>query len=207
VSADLAALAERLVEAGRAAGADAADAVAVAGDSLSIEVRNGALEHAERAEGVDLGLRVLVGRRQACVSASDTRPETIAAMAERAVAMAREAPEDPYCGLADPAMLARDWDVAVLDLVDPEPMPGPEALQAAALAAEAAALAVPGVTRSDSAGASWSIGRFHLAASNGFSGGFGRTGHSVQAVAICGEGLAMERDYAFESRVHRGDLP
>ena len=147
MSADLAALAERLVEAGRAAGADAADAVAVAGDSLSIEVRGGALEHAERSEGVDLGLRVLVGRRQACVSASDTRPETIAAMAERAVAMAREAPEDPYCGLADPAMLARDWDVAALDLVDPEPMPGPEALQAAALAAEAAALAVPGVTR------------------------------------------------------------
>ena len=189
MSADLAALAERLVEAGRAAGADAADAVAVAGDSLSIEVRNGALEQAERAEGVDLGLRVLVGRRQACVSASDTRPETIAAMAERAVAMAREAPEDPYCGLADPAMLARDWDVAALDLVDPEPMPGPEALQAAALAAEAAALAVPGVTRMDAAGAGWSSGRFHLAASNGFSGGFGRTGHSVQAVAICGEGL------------------
>ena len=207
MSADLAALAERLVEAGRAAGADAADAVAVGGDSLSIEVRGGALEHAERAEGVDLGLRVLVGRRQACVSASDTRPETIAAMAERAVAMAREAPEDPYCGLADPAMLARDWDVAALDLVDPEPMPGPETLQAAALAAEAAALAVPGVTRMDSAGAGWSSGRFHLAASNGFSGGFGRTGHSVQAVAICGEGLGMERDHAFEGRVHRGDLP
>ena len=207
MSADLAALAERLVEAGRAAGADAADAVAVAGDSLSIEVRGGALEHAERSEGVDLGLRVLVGRRQACVSASDTRPETIAAMAERAVAMAREAPEDPFCGLADPAMLARDWDVAALDLVDPEPMPGPEALQAAALAAEAAALAVPGVTRMDAAGAGWSSGRFHLAASNGFSGGYGRTGHSVQAVAICGEGLGMERDYAFEGRAHRADLP
>jgi len=207
VSADLAAFAERLVEAGRAAGADAADAVAVAGDSLSIEVRNGALEQAERAEGIDLGLRVLVGRRQACVSASDTRPETIAAMAERAVAMAREAPEDPFCGLADPAMLARGWDIAAFDLVDPEPLPGPEALQAAALAAEAAALAVPGVTRMDGAGAGWSSGRFHLAASNGFSGGYARTGHSVQAVAICGEGLGMERDYAFEGRTHRADLP
>jgi PmbA protein len=204
---DLAALAERLVEVGRAAGADAADAVAVAGDSLSIEVRNGALEQAERAEGVDIGLRVLVGRRQACVSASDTRPETIAAMAERAVAMAREAPEDPFCGLAEPAMLARDWDAAALDLVDPEPMPGPDELKATALAAEAAALAVPGVTRMDAAGASWSAGRFHLAASNGFSGGHARTGHSVQAVAICGEGTAMERDHAYETRIHRADLP
>ena len=207
MSADLAALAERLLAAGRAAGADAADAVAVSGNSLSIEVRNGALEHAERAEGVDLGLRVLVGRRQACVSASDTRPETIAAMAERAVAMAREAPEDPFCGLADPAMLARDRDAAPLDLVDPEPLPEPDALKAVALAAEAAALAVPGVTRMDAAGAGWSAGRFHLAASNGFSGGYARTGHSVQAVAICGEGTAMERDYAFEGRAHRADLP
>jgi PmbA protein len=207
VSADLAALAERLVAAGRAAGADAADAIAVAGDSLSIEVRNGALEQAERSEGVDLGLRVLLGHRQACVSASDTRPETIAAMAERAVAMAREAPEDPYCGLADPAMLAQDRDAAALDLVDAEQMPGPEALKTAALEAEAAALAVPGVTRMDGAGASWSAGRFHLAASNGFSGGYARTGHAVQAVAICGEGTAMERDYAFESRTHRADLP
>ena len=86
-------------------------------------------------------------------------------------------------------------------------MPGPDALKAAALAAEAAALAVPGVTRMDAAGAGWSAGRFHLAASNGFSGGYGRTGHSVQAVAICGEGTAMERDYAFESRAHRADLP
>ena len=207
MSADLAALAERLVEAGRAAGADAADALAVSGDSLSIEVRNGTLEHAERAEGVDLGLRVLVGRRQACVSASDIRPETVLAMAERAVAMAREAPEDPYCGLAEPSMLARDWDIAALDLVDPERLPGPDELKAAALAAEAAALAVPGVTRMDAAGASWSSGRFHLAATNGFSGGYGRTGHSIQAVAICGEGTAMERDYAAESRMHRADLP
>ena len=100
MAADLEALTARLLDAAKAAGAEAADAIAVAGDSLSIEVRNGALEQAERAEGIDLGLRVLIGRRQACVSSSDIRAETIAAMAERAVAMAREAPEDPWCGLA-----------------------------------------------------------------------------------------------------------
>jgi PmbA protein len=204
---DLEALAGRLLEAAKAAGAEAADAIAVAGDSLSVEVRGGALEHAERAEGIDIGLRVLIGRRQACVSSSDVREATIAAMAERAVAMAREAPEDPWCGLADPGELARRWDLAALDLVDPEPMPTPEALQAVALAAEAAALAVPGVSKMDGTGASWSSGRVHLAASNGFSGGYARTGHSVQAVAICGEGAAMERDWAHEGRSHRADLP
>jgi PmbA protein len=204
---DLEALAGRLLDAAKAAGAEAADAIAVAGDSLSVEVRGGALEHAERAEGIDIGLRVLIGRRQACVSSSDVREATISAMAERAVAMAREAPEDPWCGLADPGELARDWDLAALDMVDPEPMPTPEALQATALAAEAAALAVPGVSKMDGTGAAWSAGRVHLAASNGFSGGYARTGHSVQAVAICGDGTAMERDYAYEGRSHRADLP
>jgi PmbA protein len=207
VAADLEALAARLIDAAKAVGAEAADAIAVAGDSLSIEVRNGALEQAERSEGIDLGVRVLIGRRQACVSSSDIREETIAAMAERAVAMAREAPEDPWCGLAAPEELARGWDLAALELEDPAPMPSAGELQEAALAAEAAALAVPGVSKMDAAGAGWSSGRIHLAASNGFSGGYARTGHSLQAVAICGEGTAMERDYAFESRVHLAELP
>jgi PmbA protein len=204
---DLEGLTARLLDAARAAGAEAADAIAVAGDSLSIEVRGGALEQAERAEGVDIGLRVLIGRRQACVSSSDVRPDTIAAMAERAVAMAREAPEDPWCGLADPAQLARDWDLAALDLADPAAAPSPAELEAAARRAEAAALAVPGVSKMDVAGAGWQASAVHLAASNGFSGGYARTGLAIQAVAISGEGLGMERDYAFESRSHVADLP
>jgi PmbA protein len=204
---DLEGLTARLLDAAKAAGADAADAVAVAGDSLSIEVRMGALEQAERSEGVDLGLRVLLGHRQACVSSSDIRDETIAAMAERAVAMAREAPEDPWCGLAEPGQLATDRDIEALELVDPEPMPSPETLQAAALEAEAAAMAVTGVSRMDGTGASWSSVRSHLAASNGFSAGSAHTGHGIQAVAISGEGTGMERDYAFESRLWYADLP
>lgn len=204
---ELGTLTEQLLAAARAAGADAADALAVSGESLGIEVRNGALEHAERAEGVDIGLRVLIGRRQACVSSSDTRPDTLVAMAERAVAMAREAPEDPWCGLAAPEDLATAWDAGALDLEDPTPLPSPADLETAARAAEAAAMAVPGVTLMEAAGASWSRSRVHLAATNGFSGGYGRTSHALQAVAITGEGTGMERDYAFESRTHHADLP
>jgi PmbA protein len=128
-------------------------------------------------------------------------------MAERAVAMAREAPEDPWCGLADPEQLAQGWDVAALDLCDPAPAPAPADLEAAARRAEAAALAVPGVSKMDAAGAGWQSSALHLAASNGFSGGYARSSCGVQAVAICGEGLGMERDYAFESRVYAADLP
>nr|MDJ0627955.1 DNA gyrase modulator [Rhodobacter sp.] len=138
-------LTARLLDAARAAGADAADALAVDGMSLSTDVRDGGLEQAERAEGTEIGLRVLIGQRQASVSASDTSGSTIATMAERAVAMAREAPDDPFIGLADPTQLATDWDLAALDLADPAPEPTPAALEEAAHAAEAAALAVSGV--------------------------------------------------------------
>ncbi len=205
---DLEALAGALLDAAARAGADAADALVVEGTSLSIDVRNGTLERAERAEGIDLGLRVLMGRRQACVSASDSRPETLAEMAGRAVAMAREAPEDPHAGLAEPGALAPAGarDAGALHLADPAPEPGPAELEEAARRAEAAALAVPGVSRMDGAGAGYSARRLHLAASNGFSGGYARTGSGLSAVAISGEGIAMERDYDGDYRTHRADL-
>jgi PmbA protein len=207
MAADLAALTDQLLAAARRAGAEAADALAVDGTSISIDVLKGRLEHAERAEGVDIGLRVLIGTRQAVVSSSDTKPGTITEMAERAVAMAREAPEDPTTGLADPDELARDWDVAALDLADTSPEPAPADLQEFAARAEAAALAVPGISKMDTASAAYGRRRLHLAATNGFSGGYSRTDWSLSAVAITGEGTKMERDWFGESRIHGTDLP
>jgi len=196
-----------LLDAARKAGAEAADAIAVDGTSLSIDVLKGKLEQAERSEGVEIGLRVLIGKRQACVSASDTRAETMAEMAERAVAMAREAPEDPCIGLADPAQLARDWDAAALQLDDPATEPSPAELQDFAARAEAAALAVPGVSQVQSATAAYGRRALHLAASNGFAGGYARSDNVISCVAITGEGTAMERDYNSELRIFAADLP
>ena len=105
----LSTLAQRLVEAAKRAGADAADAVAVRGVSQGVEVRDGRVEESERSEGDDVGLRVLVGQRQAVVSTNDVSGDGIAKLAERAVAMARVAPDDKYVGLADPALLAKDF--------------------------------------------------------------------------------------------------
>src|SRR5712692_7736782 len=136
-------LAEHLVAAARRAGADAADAVAVRSMSLAVEVREGAVEESERAEGDDVGLRVFVGRRQAVVSTNDLNGD-VSQLAERAVAMARAAPEDPYAGLADPAQLARE--IADLDLLDPD-LPSVAVLERRAKDAEAAALAVKGVSK------------------------------------------------------------
>ncbi len=195
-----------LLRAAKDAGADAADAMAVQGTSVSIDVREGKLEQAERSEGIDIGLRVMIGQRQANVSASDTRPETFVEMAQRAVAMAREAPEDPNIGLANADALAKNWDVAALELADPAPEPNPTELQDDALRAEAAALAVSGVTQVQSSTAAYAARQIHLAASNGFSGGYGRTDRAISCVAIVGTGTGMERDYDGDMRLFQTDL-
>ncbi|WYK03487.1 TldD/PmbA family protein [Cereibacter sphaeroides f. sp. denitrificans] len=199
-------LTDRLLQVARSAGAEAADAIAVRGTSLSIDIRARALEQAERAESVEVGLRVLLGGRQACVSASDISEATLSAMAERAVAMAREAPDDPCAGLADPAEIARGWDLAALELVDPSDEPSPAALEEDARAAEAAALETAGIFQVEAGGA-WSRREMHLAASNGFSGGYARSSRSISAVAFTGSGTQMERDWAAETRIFGADLP
>ena len=203
---DLSKLTEALLDQARKAGATAADALAVAGNSQSIDIRLGKLEQAERSEGVEMGLRVLLGGRQACVSASDISPATMARLAERAVAMAREAPEDPTVGLADPSQIARNWDLTAFDLADPSEEPTPQMLEATARAVEAAALAHQGITQVE-ASAAWSGRAMHLATSNGFAGGYTRTSHSLSAVAFTGSGTNMERDWAGEGRIYASDMP
>ncbi|MEL7027466.1 MAG: TldD/PmbA family protein, partial [Pseudomonadota bacterium] len=203
---NLADLTSALLEAAKTAGADNADAIAIDGTSLSIDVLDGALEHAERAEGVEVGLRVLVGQRQACVAASDTRLDTLREMADRAVAMAKEAPEDPTLGLAAPEDLSPRIDASDLDLFDPSDEPAPSALEEDALRGEAAAKAITGVSKVQSASAAYGRRRIHLSASNGFSGGYNRTDRSRSVVAITGDGTEMERDWYADTRVYGSDL-
>ncbi|MBN9583027.1 MAG: TldD/PmbA family protein [Afipia sp.] len=199
----LAALAHRLVEAAKRAGADAADAVAVRGVSQGVEVREGKVEESERSEGDDVGLRVFVGKRQAVISTNDLRGDNVAALAERAVAMAKVAPDDAYVGLADPALLAKQFPD--LDLLDPQP-PSVTELERRAREAEAAALAVKGVSKSGGASASAGIGGMVLVTSTGFEGAYLRSGQGISVTAIAGEGTAMERDYDFTSAIHAADL-
>nr|WP_239479980.1 TldD/PmbA family protein [Actibacterium sp. 188UL27-1] len=198
---------DALLTAARKAGADTADAIAVQNRAVSIDVRLGKLEQAERSEGTDIGLRVILGKRQACVASSLLTADTIAEMAERAVAMAREAPEDPGVGLADPAQLATNLDTAPLDMIDPAPEPDPAELEAAARTAEAAALAVAGISQVESSGAQFAGRRVHLATTTGFSAGYARTDNGIFTAAITGEGTEMEVDYHSEVRTYRADLP
>ena len=195
-------LAERLVAAAARAGADAADAVAVRSMSVSVEVRNAEVESSERAEGDDVGLRVLIGRRQAVVSSNDIK-EDVDRLAQRAVAMAKVAPEDRFAGLADAALLARD--IPDLDLLDPD-LPEVAALEERAKRAEAAGLAVKGVTKSEGASASAGVGGMVLVTSSGFRGAYLSSRQGLSMSAIAGSGTAMERDYDFSSALHGSDL-
>jgi PmbA protein len=195
--------AERLVKAALAAGADAADAVALRTMSLGIEVRDGLVEESESSEGDDIGLRVLVGRRQAMVSTNDVSDSSAAAPAERAVAMARAIPEDKFAGLADRDLLAHDFPD--LDLIDPK-LPMVAELEAQARAAEEAALAVKGVSKSGGASASAGIGGMVLVTSHGFRGAYIGSNHGLSVTAIAGDGTGMERDYDYSSTRHATDL-
>ena len=173
------------------------------GVSQGVEVREGRVEESERSEGDDVGLRVLVGQRQAVVSTNDVSGDGVAKLAERAVAMARVAPDDKYVGLADPSLLAREF--ADLDLLDRE-VPSTSELERRACEAEAAGLAVKGVTKSGGASASSGIGGMVLVTSTGFHGSYLRSSHGISMTAISGEGTGMERDYDFTSAPHASDL-
>jgi len=190
-----------LVEAARKAGADAADAVAVRGRSSGVSVRLGKVEKTESSESDDVSLRVFVGRKVASVSA--TAASEPQALAERAVAMARVAPDDPFQGLADPSLLVRE--VRDLDLFDATVMSA-EQMRHDALAAEEAALAVKGVTNSSGASAGAGLGGLVLATSAGFLGQYVASRFSRSVSVIAGEGTGMERDYEFSSRLHAADL-
>ena len=193
-----------LVSAARRAGADAADVLYAGDGSTQVQVRLGALEDVQRSEGEEIGLRVFVGRRSASVSSSDMSSAAMAILVERAVAMAKQAPEDAYAGLAPEDRLMRG-DVPMLDLDDGAD-PEPAALKARALAAEDAARAVPGVTNSEGGGASAGRTVIALATSGGFAGGYAVSGHGASASVIAGEGAGMERDGAYHSVRHLDDL-
>jgi PmbA protein len=194
--------AQRLVKAAKAAGADAADAVAVRNLSLSVEVREGAVEESESAEGDDLGLRVLVGKRQAMVSSNDLGGD-VSELAQRAVAMARVAPDDKFAGLAAENELAREFPD--LDLID-RALPSVGDLEKLARAAEEAALSVSGVSKSGGASASAGIGGMVLVTSHGFRGAYLGSSHGLSVTAIAGEGTGMERDYDYSYVRHAADL-
>ena len=197
-------IAQSLVERGMRAGATAADALYVGERSSGVQVRLKNIDNVSRSEGEEIGLRLFVGQRSATVASSDLSDEALGILVERCLAMAKEAPEDAYAGLA-PSELLQRGDPPFLDSDDGRE-PDPAELRARALATEDAALAVPGVTNSSGASASASASTIALATSSGFSGAYRTSGHGCSASVIAGEGATMQRDHAWHSARHLEDL-
>ena len=193
-----------LIELARRSGADTADAVYVGERSQGVNIRLGALEDVHRSEGEQIGLRVFRGRKSASVASSDLSKDALESLVERVLAMAAEAPEDPYAGLAPEELLFRG-EAADLDLDDGGD-PDPARLRERALAAEDAARAVKGITNSNGGSASASASTFAVATSHGFTGATRATGYSCSASVVAGEGASMQRDYAWHSARHQSDL-
>lgn len=192
-----------LIEYSRQAGAEKVDTLLVRKHSLSASVRLGAREDIDASEGADLGLRVFIGARQAIVATSDLNRESLKQSAERAIAMAKVTPEDPYACLADKDRLyttGPDYD-----LHDDRDVSANE-LVATALEAEDAARAVEGVSNSEGGGAQWSRAQISLATSHGFAASKSGTSGSISTSVLAGQGTAMERDYDYTTARHWADL-
>ena len=198
-------IAQSLVERGMAAGATAADAMYGGDRSSGVEMRFGELDAVTRSENEEVGLRLFVGQRSATVASSDLSEEALETLVERCLAMAREAPEDKFAGLAPEELLERGT-LPDVDGFDSGAEPDPAALRARALEAEQAALAVSGVTNSNGSGASASASVVALATSGGFVGAYRSTGHGVSASVVAGEGGGMQRDSDWHSVRHLEDL-
>ena len=196
-------LLEDLIRKAKAAGAESADAVYFDSISLSHAQRLGAPERLEREESQEVGLRAVIGKRQAIVSSTDLGADSLSELVERVVAMARAVPEDPFCGLAEAGELAET--IPDLDILDAEEPPAAVLIERAK-ACEDAARAVAGVTNSEGAEAGWNRTRIALAASNGFAGSYARSSHSVGVSVVAGEGLGMESDYEFSTAVYGAEL-
>jgi PmbA protein len=196
-------LLESLIAKAKRLGAEEADAVVFDSVSSSVSYRLGKLEEVERSESSDLGLRVFIGKRQSAVASNDMSATALDQLAERAVAMARTTPEDPYCGLAPRELLATSFkDLDLEDKVEPSS----SHLVELARSCEGAAREVKGITNSEGAGAGWGRGAVALVTSGGFAGRYASTNISVSVSVIAGEGTSMERDYDFSSARHTADL-
>jgi PmbA protein len=184
-------------------GADAADAVHIESQSLSVAQRLGNAEKLERSESSDIGLRVFFGKRQAIVSSSDSSSKALEELIDRVISMAKVVPEDPYCGLANKEQLVTD--IIDVDSFDPSE-PTTETLIDWANRAEDAARSIPGITNSEGAEAGWGRATVSVAATNGFSQVYSGSHYSLSASVLAGKGVNMERDYDYTGAVYANDM-
>ena len=185
-------------------GAEQAEALGAHGRSLSIGVRGGELEDIDNSEGKDIGLRVFIGQKQACVSSSDMSGTSLDKLAERAVSMAKLAPDDPYCGLADHDKLATQ--TADLDIYDDTELSAADLLERARRL-DGSVSGHKNIMQAEGASANMTKGASFFLTSHGFARGWRSSQHGLSVAAFASNGTSMERDYEYKSTRWFCELP
>ena len=193
-------VAQRALTRARAAGADAADAVLVEGDSLEARVRGDDIDFVKQAHERKLGIRALVrgrgGMRTAITSTSDFSAAAVDRLAEETVALARQTAEDAVAGLPQEGF-ADDWRGLDLGLAPPEDRDvSVEArIQDARRAERAARERDPRIQNSEGSQVGSESHHVVYANSLGFVGEYDGTSHSLFAEPIARANGSMQRDY------------
>ena len=194
---------DQMLDAAQKAGADGADVSFIRGHGLDVQVRLGKVESAERSEDYQVGMRVFVGQRSASVSTGQLDADNITELAQRAVSMAKIAPEDPFARLANAEEQARG--LPEIELFDDTSI-STEALSEMALTCEAAALDTHGISNSDGASASTGMNEILIGTSTGFTAAYKRSSFGISAVVLAEHDGQMERDYDYSASVFAEDL-
>lgn len=195
--------AELAIREARRLGADQAEAGASLDSGLELTVRLGEVETLERSRDRGLGVTVYFGKRKGSASTADLSREAVLETVQAACTIARYTAEDPYAGLAEAELMARD--VPDLDLWHPWEFSLEEAIDMAR-ACEAAARDVDRrITNSDGATLSSHAGLRVLANSHGFTGAFRGTSHGLSCTVLAEDG-GMQRDYWYSAARDAADL-
>jgi PmbA protein len=194
---------DQMLDAAQKAGADCADVSFIRGHGLDVQVRLGKVESAERSEDYQVGMRVFVGQRSASVSTGQLDADNITELAQRAVSMAKIAPEDPFARLANAEEQARS--LPEIELFDDTSI-STQALSEMALTCEAAALDTNGISNSDGASASTGMSEILIGTSTGFTAAYKRSSFGISAVVLAEQDGQMERDYDYSAAVFAEDL-
>ena len=192
----LAELAEDVVRRCRSAGASAAEVGASIDTGLSVSVRLGDTETIEHTRDRSFGVTVYFGQRKGSASTADLAPDSIAKTIEQACAIARYTEADPAAGLADAALMAREFPD--LDLWHPWDIDVEGAI-ALGLQIEDAGRAVPGISNSEGAAVQAGETVSVYANSHGFTGRERGTRHLLSVALLAEDDNGMQRDYWYDA--------
>jgi len=187
-----------------AAGASAAEAEISLGFGQNVSVRLDEVETIEYNRDKGLSVSVYFGQRRGHASTSDLSPQALSDTVRAACSIARHTAQDPFCGLAERDMLAKEFPD--LDLYHPWDITVEQAIEMAKACESTAMSLDTRVNNSEGANVSTHEGLFAYANSLGFCGGYPTSRHALSCSVIAEQGDSMQRDYWYSTARAAADM-